>query len=208
MVAAWLRRLGHDAHVLEGGIDAARGIQRTARPVPADHAVPVRIDPATLAARLGSERDRLIDLRPSQDYRLGHIAGAVWSTRPRLNSVLEAGAPHPVVLIATDEGTARLAAIDLSEVGVGRVELLTGNAEDWKSAGLPIAVTPDEPPDKDRIDFLFFTHRRHEGNAEAARQYLAWEIGLLGQLDAQERGVFRIGAAAQRGQTHGSDPQR
>ena len=26
----------------------------------------------------------------------------------------------------------------------------------------------------------------------AARQYLAWETGLLHQLDAQERGVFRI----------------
>ena len=32
------------------------------------------------------------------------------------------------------------------------------------------------------------------GNAEAARQYLAWEVGLLDQLDAQERDVFRIAA--------------
>ena len=57
---------------------------------------------------------------------------------------------------------------------------------------LPVVATPDDPPDADCIDFLFFTHGRHEGNAEAARQYLAWEIGLIAQLDAQERGVFRI----------------
>ena len=50
----------------------------------------------------------------------------------------------------------------------------------------------DVPPDADCIDFLFFTHGRHEGNAEAARQYLAWETGLIAQLDAQERGAFRI----------------
>ena len=42
------------------------------------------------------------------------------------------------------------------------------------------------------IDFLFFTSKRHEGSAEAARQYLAWEIGLVDQLDAQERAAFRI----------------
>ena len=44
--------------------------------------------------------------------------------------------------------------------------------------------------DADCIDFLFFTHGRHEGNAEAAAPYLAWEIGLVDQLDAQERGSF------------------
>jgi len=45
------------------------------------------------------------------------------------------------------------------------------------------------------IDFLFFTARRHEGDANAARQYLAWETGLVGQLDAQERAAFRIRSA-------------
>jgi len=30
------------------------------------------------------------------------------------------------------------------------------------------------------------------GNAAAARQYLAWETGRVDQLDAQERGVFRV----------------
>jgi hypothetical protein len=49
------------------------------------------------------------------------------------------------------------------------------------------------PPDSVCIDFLFFTARRHDNDAEAARQYLAWETGLLAQLDEQERGVFRIG---------------
>ena len=72
------------------------------------------------------------------------------------------------------------------------VRLLDGGHEAWRAAGLPVVATPDDPADADCIDFLFFTHGRHEGNAEAARQYLAWEIGLIAQLDAQERGVFRI----------------
>jgi hypothetical protein len=75
------------------------------------------------------------------------------------------------------------------------VRLLVEPPEAWAAAGLPIARSPSEPPDSLRIDFLFFTAKRHEGTAEAAaaaRQYLAWEVGLLQQLDAQERGAFPI----------------
>jgi hypothetical protein len=27
------------------------------------------------------------------------------------------------------------------------------------------------------------------------RQYLAWETGLIAQLDAQDRGLFKVGAS-------------
>ena len=70
--------------------------------------------------------------------------------------------------------------------------LLDGSPETWRAAGLALAATPDDPPDADCIDFLFFTAARHEGDAEAARAYLAWETDLIAQLDAQERGAFRI----------------
>jgi hypothetical protein len=55
-----------------------------------------------------------------------------------------------------------------------------------------MVATPDMPSAPECIDFLFFTHARHEGDVEAARQYLAWEIALVDQLDAQERGAFRV----------------
>jgi hypothetical protein len=87
---------------------------------------------------------------------------------------------------------AALAAIDLAEAGHKDIRLLAGGQGAWCAAGLPVAATPEMPADPDCIDFLFFTHGRHDGNHEAARQYLAWETGLLAQLDAQERGVFRV----------------
>jgi hypothetical protein len=82
--------------------------------------------------------------------------------------------------------------MDLAESGCKDVRLLDGGFDAWRAAGLPVAASPEAPSDADCIDFLFFTHGRHEGNAAAARQYLAWEIGLVDQLDDQERGVFRI----------------
>jgi rhodanese-related sulfurtransferase len=194
MVAAWLRQLGHDASVLDGGIDAARSIRNPPRVQPAKLPVLPRIEPAALAGKLGSDQIRLIDLRPSHEFRLGHIEGATWSIRPRLGTQPLAGKPGPVVLVAADDGTANLVASDLKEAGISNVQLLTGEPNEWKSAGLRVAVTPDEPLDSERIDFLFFTHGRNEGDAAAARKYLAWETGLLNQLDEQERSAFRIAA--------------
>jgi hypothetical protein len=64
----------------------------------------------------------------------------------------------------------------------------------WIAAGLPVAATPDLPSDADAIDYLFFVHDRHDGNLDAARRYLAWEMGLLAQLDDAERGEYRLDA--------------
>jgi rhodanese-related sulfurtransferase len=194
MTAQWLRQLGHEAYVLEGGIAAASGLlglRDTAQPLLAS---PDPIAPDELAGRVRDGRLRLIDLRPSMSYRDGHIDGAAWSIRPRIAE----GVPDPAVpvaLIADEPGVAALAAADLAEAGVHDVRLLAGGHEAARTAGLPVVATPDTPSDADCIDFLFFTHGRHEGNADAARRYLAWEIALVDQLDAQERGSFSVGGA-------------
>ena len=123
-------------------------------------------------------------------FRQGHIAQARWSIRPRVAAL--AGRAITTVLVAEEPGVAALAALDLAEAGCTDIRLLAGDLAAWRAAGLPIRATPDQPADADCIDFLFFVHSRHDGDAEAARQYLAWETGLLDQLDAQERGTFRI----------------
>jgi hypothetical protein len=74
--------------------------------------------------------------------------------------------------------------------------LLAGSVAAWTSAGYATEGSENVPPDADCIDYLFFVHDRHDGNKAAARQYLAWETGLLAQLDAQELGAFRVGAGA------------
>ena len=84
----------------------------------------------------------------------------------------------------TSRPSAALAAIDLGEAGAKDVRVLAGGHEAWRSAGLPVAASPQSPTDAECIDFSFFTHGRHEGDEAAARAYLAWEIGLVDQLDA------------------------
>ncbi len=192
VTAGWLRQLGHQAYVLEGGVAAARGLPAPA-PVPELPALD-SLAPDALATLLRDGGARLLDLRPSMSYRAGHIAEAAWSIRPRL----AAAAPNngrPVVLIAEDAGVAALAARDLRDAGIAKVRRLTGGPDDWTAAGLTVVATPDDPSDAESIDTLFFTHERNQSNAEAAQEYLAWEIALVDRLDAQERGVFRIAPA-------------
>ena len=139
---------------------------------------------------LAEGQAQIIDVRSSTAYRKGHIAPAVWSIRPRLAAA--ADRTKPTVLVADDPAIAALAACDLGEAGCCDVRLLDGGHDAWRAAGLSVAATPDIPPDAGCIDFLFFTAARHDGEAEAARAYLTWETGLIAQLDAQERGAFRI----------------
>jgi len=195
VIAGWLQQAGHQAAVIAGGIAAARNCNWRRRPAAAiAGSPPALLSVPEAAEALRQDRLRFIDLRPSMSYRQGHIAGATWSIRPRLAAAVTDKA-KTIALIADDPAIAQLAAIDLAELGCGDVRLLA--APPWP--GLAIAATPQEPADRDAIDFLFFTAKRHEGTAEAAeaaRQYLAWEVGLIDQLDAQERGAFRIRAGA------------
>ena len=185
MTAQWLRQLGHEAYVLEGGVAAARAIEAPRAP---DGETCQPTAPATDRGRRAARRSwateaaQVIDLRPSMTYRKEHIAGAVWSIRPRVATACESG--KAVVLVAERPEIAALAALDLAEAGVRDVRVLAGGHEAARAAGLPMASTPDDPADADCIDFLFFTAGRHEGDEAAARQYLTWEIGLVDQLDA------------------------
>lgn len=191
VIGMWLAQLGHEVHVLAEGT-RARLAWRPA-PVRADGVLP-SIGTASLPLAGG---DVLLDLRPGMSHRKLHPAGAAWAIRPRIGRALEAagGVGRRVVLLADEADVARAAAIDLLAAGARQVALLAGGLSAWQSAGLATASTPQVPADRDCIDYLFFVHDRHEGNREAAMQYLAWETHLIEQLDEQERGGFRVRAA-------------
>ncbi len=190
VTAHWLRRMGYDASVLD--YDVTRPLRN--RPIEeiglADDMLPPT-DSAALHAMLADNAVTLLDLNDSATYRRGHIDGAIWAIRPRLDR-LGLAPDWPVVLTAADRARAELAAVDLKELGCRAIHYLAGDESEWTAAGLAMTATPENPPDADRIDFLSFVHDRHDGNLDACRQYLAWETGLIAQLDAQERGVFRL----------------
>lgn len=190
VVASWLKQLGHDACVLDGGVKAAlRGAPPQRVPLPD---LP-RISAAELKQGMDAGRCAVFDLGTSTGFRKAHVPGSRWSIRPRLG----ADARHvkgTVVLIADEPDIARLAATEILDAGVRDVKLLDGGLAAWTGSGYATGSSPGVPPDADCIDHLFFVHDRHAGNCEAMRQYLAWETGLMAQLDAQDRAAFKVGA--------------
>jgi rhodanese-related sulfurtransferase len=195
IVASWLRQLGHDAYVLRDGLNSNASLPAptTALPQPLPE-----ISAQALAGALAAGTVRVIDLRPSMTFRRAHVPSATWAIRPRLPAL---AADRDTVLIADDPRIAQLAAADWAAhapQAASRLKLLAGGIAAWSAAGYATEGSDSTPPDADCIDYLFFVHDRHDGNKAAARQYLAWETGLLAQLDAQELGAFRVGAGSAR----------
>ena len=189
LAAFWLRQLGYEVYVLPD-IPEWPGHWRLDRAdapaVPPLPSVPT-IDAGSAVAR-ARQGETLLDLRLSLAYRAAHLDGARWSTRARLPQL----APGTEVMLAGDAETVALASLDLKDAGVAAIRRVEGGERDWRAAGLDLVATPLDPSDAEAVDYLFFVHDRHDGNLESARRYLAWETGLLSQLDADERGEYRL----------------
>lgn len=190
VVASWLVQLGYDAYVLKDGVRS--GLKPPPVQMVALPELP-KIAAAPLKEALESKRATAFDLNYSMNYRRAHVPGTRWSNRTRIVADVRK-VTGPLVLICDDVGVAQLAAGELAVTGRSDVKLLDGGLATWIKAGLPTEASPENPPDAECIDHLFFVHDRHAGNKAAMRQYLAWETGLLAQLDAQERAEFQVKA--------------
>ncbi|TGV11593.1 sulfurtransferase [Alcaligenaceae bacterium 429] len=191
VTASWLLQMGWDVTVLERDAGALLGCVPG---VATDDLVGFELPHMTveqLAASVRHNAAQLIDIRPSQQYRAAHLRGAQWSIRPHLRyATLKTN--QLVVVIASDPYSAALAAKELQSLGVQQVCWHHGTTAQWLAAGLVLENSPDQPADDDCIDYVFFAHDRHEGNRQAALQYLAWETNLLQQVDELELQYFKV----------------
>jgi len=188
VVASWLLQLGCDAYVLEGGVKAKLAAAPAAAPALPE--LPA-ITAGELKKLIDTKACTVFDVGPSMDYRKAHLPGSHWSIRTRIAKDA-ANAKTPIVLVAADANTARLAAIELLDAGVTDIRLFEGGVTAWHKAGHPTAASADIPDNRECIDYLFFVHDRHAGNREAMQQYLSWETGLMAQLGEQDKSVFRL----------------
>lgn len=194
--AFWLRRMGHEAYVLQDGALETLVSSDTQRAlIPSLPPEVEEVSPETAQRHLSAGRAVAVDLRPSTAFRAEAIPQSCWSIRPKLPGLLRtimSGGRREVLLVADDPAVAALAATDALEVEGIIPLLLKGGFPAWRDAGLPVEARPDEPKQEEAIDFLYFVHDRHDGNAEASRRYLAWELQLVDQIDDRERAGFSL----------------
>ncbi len=193
MTAQWLQQMGWQVSVLDHPFDGvAPATGPDARPPTLPDVLRVAVAEAAHWLDAGAAA---VAVMPSADYRKAHPEDAVWAIRPRLDrlptSVLRASR---IAVFADDEAAGALAAADLAEFATGPVALVEGGTDAWRAVGRPFAASPDEPPDAERIDYIFWNHDRHGGNQEAMRAYLRWETELPGEVARDGLAGFRIAA--------------
>src|SRR5579864_371842 len=198
MTAHWLKQMGWDVSVLDHALDGAtleHGAGEPAVPLlPAAAIVSVEA-----AASLMSDGAAAIVLGSSTAYREAHPPGAVWTIRPRLEKLpVKVRDAARIVVFADDIDVARLILLDLAELTSAEIAIVKGGVAAWREAGYSLAATPDDPPDSERIDFIFWNHDRHDSSDSARRamqNYLQWELDLPGEIEKEGLSGFRIGAA-------------
>ena len=191
MTAQWLQQMGWDVVVLDRPFDGVSRATGADTPPPALPDV-LRIT-ATEAAHWLDGGAASVAVVPSAEYRRAHPEDAVWAIRPRLDrlpaSVLRA---RRVAVFAEDDMVGAVAAADLAEITSKPVALVDGGTEAWWAAARPFVASPDDPPDAERIDYIFWNHDRHAGNQEAMRAYLRWETELPGEIARDGLAGFRL----------------
>ena len=192
MTAHWLKQMGWDVHILDHGLEGV--VLETGSGTDVAAGLPaVRVIGEAEAVRWFADGAAALSLEPSAAYRQAHPEPAVWSIRPRLDR-LSAGVlgADRIVLFTEDESTGQIAAIDLSELTTAQVASVSGGTQAWARAGLPVVASPDDPPDAERIDYIFWNYDRHTGNEDAMRAYLQWETELPTQIAAEGLSGFRV----------------
>ena len=180
MTAGWLRQLGGwEVSCLTDGLEGRLESGMPRERVPG-LAKPRGIAAPELAALLGDGGAVVVDLARSLAFRAGHIPGAIWGVRTRLDRVVpRLPGDRLVVVAAPDPDLGALATAELARLHPAPVAVLEGGTEAWRAAGFPLAADRTDPPDEACIDAYLRPYDRNSGVEAAMRAYLAWEIDLV-----------------------------
>lgn len=173
MTASWLLQMGWmELFVVKG---AALDSAQCALPPDAPACKTVSV------MDLKPESALVLDFGTSLQYRKGHIPGAAFAIRSRLDGHREEFKSRSIVCTSPDGVLARFAAADLAVLLGQEVSALAGGTEAWQAAGLPLESGDTrmlEPPED-----VYYKPYDHKAQIEAAMQdYLQWEVALLEQV--------------------------
>jgi rhodanese-related sulfurtransferase/predicted metal-dependent enzyme (double-stranded beta helix superfamily) len=195
MTASWLIQMGwRETFVLEGGIPRGRlaiGPERVAA-FGLDGVEVDTIGPGALADALGRADIAVVDLADSRSYRDGHVPGAWFAIRSRLDACLDAIPGTPAVVLTSPDGVrARLAAAEIGGDASATVRVLEGGTRAWVGAGLPLEH------DRERLstpvdDEWLRPYDRKSGIEAAMLAYLDWETRLVSRVERDGDLHFRI----------------
>jgi rhodanese-related sulfurtransferase len=185
MTASWLKQMGwKDVFVLP---EAGNEVKEPARTL---LGTPVIGDAIDASAVIAADDVTVIDLSRSPDYRRGHIPGAWFAIRSRLDRAMEKIAPAGDVVLTSEDGVlASLAVAEARELTKRLVQWLKGGNAAWRAAGFPLSTSQkmaDEP-----VDVWLKPYEQMSDTEAAMNAYLSWEVDLLDRIKQDGTTRFR-----------------
>lgn len=194
ITASWLIQLGWPEVYTYGLVPETDALelgpsQRAVLGLPRSAA---NISSAELRQDADSTQFAVFDFSTSQTYRAGHIPGARFALRSRIDQrLLDAAGHRTIVVVADDPALARLAAADITALaGADRVRLLDGGLRTWKNNGLPLHTSEDLSW-HDPADDVWLSPFFREDRLAAFDTYIDWEVGLIDQIKRDRTITFQ-----------------
>jgi rhodanese-related sulfurtransferase len=181
MTASWLIQMGwKDVFVL-----VEKG-NETGWPTPPllgyEEQPEIQIDVGSLERLLAEDAATVVDVSLSRAYRKGHIAGAWFAIRSRLEKALAAIPQRGTLVLTSEDGIlAGLAAGEAKSSSRAPVRCLKGGNAAWVNAGHPLEQGETHMAD-DPVDIWLKPYERASGTTAAMSEYLAWEVDLLERI--------------------------
>ena len=189
LTASWLRQMGWEACVVRGALEAQELVSGPGPAAGRAAAFPVAlIKTSVLGPIIDADRILVVDLADSRTFRRGHLPGAWHAVRADLPERLAALPRRLITVLTSPDGI--LAAFAAKDLG-GGVSVLDGGTAAWTAAGFDLVAGEKERIAANVNDVWLRPYDRGASVEDAMREYLAWEIGLVAQLERD--GTARFG---------------
>ena len=175
MTGAWLRRMGWpEVYVLsETGGETGDPPPALLDVLPMDAAIEVSGVPGDAT---------IIDLSRSPDYRRGHIPGAWFAIRGRLDQAAAKIAIGGIVVLTSEDGLlAGLAVEELRRLTRADVKWLKGGNDAWTAAGRPLSR--ESQMADEALDVWLKPYERPGDPKAGMQEYLTWEVDLIDRIN-------------------------
>jgi rhodanese-related sulfurtransferase len=181
MSASWLRQMGwRDVFVLEA--DASHFTEK-GNPPGAILGTPRDEDATDIHTIAEIDNVNIVDLSPSTVYGKGHIPGAWFAIRGRLDRALPKLPKREMLVLSSEDGVLASLAVDEARAFTDTpVRWLKGGNAAWAAAGIPLSA--DAKMADEALDAWLKPYERKGDPKAAMNEYLSWEVDLLDRIKA------------------------
>ena len=174
MSGAWLRRMGwQEVYVLAEAGDEPGDLAPALLGTPAMEAA---IDVAAVPAAA-----TILDISRSPEYRRGHIPGAWFAIRGRLDTALTKISVTGTLVMTSEDGLlAGLAVAEARKHTSAPVKWLKGGTAAWVAAGKPLSKEPRMADEA--LDVWLKPYERAGDPKAGMQEYLTWEVDLIDRI--------------------------